>query len=119
MVDGIKIQDEVFGLNPVETSGYYARIDLKPGETVESITYGRHYGNVYGNLPCRLSFQTNRRKFGPFSWSDRCPSIYHVDIPPEKPLGVFFKEDARTRRRENEKFVFDGFKSEYRIETEK
>ena len=104
-------------------SKVYALIDLKPGETVESITYGRHNGNLYGNLPYRLSFQSNRRKFGAFSWSpsDRCPPVYRVDIPPEKPLGVFFKEDARTIRRENEKFVFDGFKSQYtyRIETEK
>ena len=126
--DGFKIQDEIFGLYPAREScnlretkckrgQIYRHFDLNPGETVESIIYGRYSG--FRDLPCGLSFQTNTRKIGPFSSSYPCPPIYRVDIPPEKPLGVFFKEDARTRKRENEKFVFDGFKSEYRIETEK
>ena len=113
VVDGIKIQDEQFGLSVQETSNN--RIDLNPGETVESIMYGRNSGSqkYYRGLPCGFSFLTNTRKIGPYSWSNPCPPIYRVDIPSEKPLGLFFKENAIFRGN-----WFNGFSSENRTETE-
>lgn len=116
VVDGIKIQDEIFGLCPNGcNSRSYDFIDLNPGETVESIIYGRNSGSTsYRNLTCGLRFITNTRTIGPFSWTNICPPIYRVDIPPEKPLGIYFKENVKTRGS-----YFNGFTSEYNTEATK
>ena len=93
------------------------RFDLNPGETVVSIIYGRNgCTTAYRNLPCGLQIQTNLRKSESFSWSNPCPPVYRVDIPPETPLGIFFKENAKIVTKWGMNW-FNGFTSEYNTET--
>ena len=131
IVDAVKIQDEIFGYYNIDRTScniqttkckrgqIYRHFDLSPGETVESIIYGRNGGTTdYSNLPCGFRFHTNLRTYGTFSWSNPCPGIYRVNIPPEKPLGIFFKENVKYRRMYGRDY-FDGFTSEYNTETKK
>ena len=90
---------------------------MNPGETVESIIYGRNGGTTaYRNLPCGLQIQTNLRKSESFSWSNPCPPVYRVDIPPETPLEIFFKDNVKIITKWGMNW-FDGFTSEYNTET--
>ena len=115
IVNGFKIQDEIFG----NINNYHGakRFDLNRTETVESIIYGRNGGTTaYRDLPCGLQIQTNLRESERFSWSNPCPQIYRVDIPPDTPLRIFFKENVKTRTMWQQNW-FDGFISEYITET--
>ena len=124
VVDGISIENGIdvnlFGFFSACENCGKEQITLDEDENIQSMTYGRSSHITYRYLICNLSFQTNKRVFGPFaSRSNRCSGpIYSVDIPSEMMLVDFFNQDLKTKlnwaETGNMETFFDGFTSEYK-----
>jgi len=127
VIDGIYIQSGSFQKTFGFCEAYKCRgslaqqIVLPADETVGFITYGRSTRSSYKNLPCNISFYTNKRTYGPYSKAECATAetggkTYHVSVPSELNIIDFFNSNVKLKSTRHESgiwyYFFDGFNSE-------